>query len=148
MQRTRLTAIVASLAIGLVALAPRAAPGEEEGAAMTAEEAASAGVVFTLEDAGGRATVPRGAVIELALAARPGTGYTWRVVENDPTSLEPLGEPVLEEPRTEELGGATRQVFRFRAAEPGTVALELRYLRPWEEAGAPADVFRLTLEVE
>ncbi len=97
----------------------------------------------------GRAiTLSHGDTLVLSLTSNPSTGYTWRAVRDDPAHLRPLGAPRYERPSGSLLGGAGRQVFRFKAENPGTAALTLEYARPWEKNVPAAKTYRLRLNIE
>jgi inhibitor of cysteine peptidase len=108
------------------------------------------GHTITVGDAeNGRAiTLSRGDELVVSLTSNPSTGYTWRIARDDPARLKPLGAPSYERPSESILGGAGRQVFRFRAESSGTAALTLDYSRPWEKNVQAAKTYQLRLNVE
>jgi predicted secreted protein len=87
-----------------------------------------------------------GDMLIVRLAVRPGTGYSWQIVENDPELLSPQGEPEFES-ESGEPGGTEYQVFRFRAEEEGDVLLELHYVRSWEEEEEPEKIYSLEVKI-
>ena len=107
--------------------------------------------VLTLEDHERKIHLAPGDVLTLRLDAVPSTGYGWAVVENDVALLEPLGEPSFEPagdpPATGPLGASGRQVFRFRAHDPGRQKLELHYRRIWEKK-PPLKTFAIEVRIQ
>jgi predicted secreted protein len=65
----------------------------------------------------------------LRLEAQPGTGYSWRVLEDSHKLLSQIGEPDFEESDKLSLGGKEQQIFRFKAGGSGRQRLELQYRR-------------------
>jgi predicted secreted protein len=65
----------------------------------------------------------------LRLEAQPGTGYSWRVLEDSYELLNQIGEPDFEESDELALGSKEQQLFRFRAGGSGIQQLELQYRR-------------------
>lgn len=65
----------------------------------------------------------------LRLEAQPGTGYSWRVLEDRNELLSQIGQPDFEESDELALGAKEWQVFRFKADASGVKRLELQYRR-------------------
>lgn len=106
--------------------------------------------VVTQKDHGSKITLKKGQLLQVKLPIRTGTGYIWSVVlinekilpKQEKEFLEPLkeGKP---------LPGATRtQVFTFRAEQSGETMLEMHYARPFEKNKKPAEVLKLTVEIQ
>ena len=83
--------------------------------------------------------VRQGDELRVTVADRPGAGYEWTVTEV-PEGLVLVGSEWAE-PVAAEVGGTRARTFRFRAEQPGSFALVLDLVRPWEprETTAPAD---------
>lgn len=93
-----------------------------------------------------------GQALVLRLAATPGTGYGWEVVEIDPPLLRRApgarGEPEYVCPDPPRPGGSCTQILRFVGERPGAATLQLAYRRPWEKDQPPARTFRLALRIQ
>jgi inhibitor of cysteine peptidase len=90
-------------------------------------------------------TLRVGQVLELSAPAELGAGYSWAVTETPPI-LAPQGEAGVARDPAEE-GGKDRQVFTFRATQPGVGELALAYRRPWEREVPPRDERRIPVTV-
>jgi inhibitor of cysteine peptidase len=104
-------------------------------------------VQVTEKDNGRTVQLTAGAELVLRLHAQLGTGFGWKVAENDARVLSPEGEPGTEREGEPKPGGAEVQVFRFRAASTGSAGLALVYARPWERNVPPAKTFHLAVRV-
>lgn len=87
----------------------------------------------------------RGAAFVLRLEANSSTGYSWQI-----TSLP--AQVVLAAERfvpaaSGAVGAAGVQEYTFRAIEPGRGALELRYVRAWEDPPVPAAQVSIAVDV-
>jgi inhibitor of cysteine peptidase len=78
----------------------------------------------------------------IALASNPTTGYTWQATVPS-HSLELLDQKY--EAGSTAVGGAGREVFRFRARERGQVDLVFKYRRPWTRDTRDTQHFRVTI---
>jgi predicted secreted protein len=92
-------------------------------------------------DDGRSLTVPVGTVIELRLAERPGTGYSWAA---GPTPLTPLG--VSHEPASGPPGAAGAVIFRYRVDAAGPARLDLKHWRVW--LGEPSVTRRVGVTID
>lgn len=120
------------------------APARQAGAPPPQKDA----VILTVTDHESEVKAAVGDTVAVRLEASLGTGYSWQVGKNDEAILKPVGKPTFEPPEHPKPGGPEMQVLRFRAAAPGVVQLELRYVHPWEKEVAPAKVFRVTIRVQ
>jgi predicted secreted protein len=111
--------------------------GSSVGAVVTATEA----------DAGKTVRVPVGGTLELRLVASPGTGFGWQVERLEPAKLTEAAPTSFENPPPDVEGSPVRQIFRWKAAEPGIVELLLHYERPWERK-PPLETFSLRVHIE
>lgn len=105
-------------------------------------------VKLTIKENGTRIDLQRGQLLEIALPASLGTGFSWRVT-NVPDALRTKGQPETRKPESEEPkpGRTEYQIFRFVAGRAGTGKLELQYVRPWEKGTPPANTYSLTINV-
>jgi inhibitor of cysteine peptidase len=88
-----------------------------------------------------------GDTLVVSLAATPGTGFGWKVMELDGKMLRAVGTPEVI-PNAHPMPGApATQVFHFQAVGAGSTGLELDYVRPWEKSAAPAHTFHLGVTV-
>ena len=125
--------IVSLLALGVVILPTSSSGGAEI-------------VRLSEKDAGSTITLDRGAVMEITLAARPATGYSWQPTRFDPSKLKYLGPDFAGDYAT--LGGGGRAFLRFQALASGQSELELRYYRhSYEPVSEAADRFWVTVIV-
>jgi inhibitor of cysteine peptidase len=88
--------------------------------------------------------------LTLTLESNPTTGYSWQLGELNSSVLAQQGEVEFISDAAEEevVGAGGVEIFRFTAEGPGTVILNLEYLRPWEEGVAPIEVFSVEVVVE
>lgn len=87
-----------------------------------------------------------GDTLVVSLLSTPGTGFSWRVAQADPSMLQQVGKPELIHSPNPQPGAAATQVFRFAVRGGGTTDLRLEYLRPWEHV-PPARTFHLVVIV-
>jgi inhibitor of cysteine peptidase len=97
-------------------------------------------------DNGGHLTLTVGERFTLELRQNPTTGYSWSVVSSGEPVIHQEGQPSYK-PDGEQRGGGGTLSFAFRGAAAGRTELRLVYARPWEKDVAPADTFRLTVDV-
>ncbi len=109
-------------------------------------------VTVTDKDDGGTVQVALGGMLTVRLEAKPGTGYSWKIVRNDARVLQQHGEatfePIAKKDRGPLVGGPAAQVVAFRALTRGTDILELHYLRQFEKAEQPLRRFSVTVLVK
>jgi len=95
--------------------------------------------------------IGQGAELVIKLPASPGTGYSWKVSQEQPNILNLMGKPAfvpLDEEKKDVIGAPAYQVFRFKAHSKGTVHLELIYKRQWEQKTKPEKVFSIIVITE
>jgi predicted secreted protein len=108
---------------------------------------ASASVVFISQDDNGREfALDRGDALEISLPATSGTGYTWQAEPIAGGFAKQVGEPAFTLDNAMP-GASGHQIFHFGIEGTGTGALEMHYLRPWEQGSKPAKVFKIMLIV-
>jgi inhibitor of cysteine peptidase len=116
--------------------------------AMAAPQRARASIIFvSQEDNGRELTLDRGDALQISLPATAGTGYTWQVEPVAGGIVKPVGDPRFKPDRAMP-GASGHQIFLFAVAASGTGALEMRYMRPWEQDKPPAKVFKILLTVK
>lgn len=101
--------------------------------------------------AGATTELARGELLRLELPGNPSTGYTWAIDGALPAQLAvesdlPEG-PAPTASATPQVGAAQTQWLHFRAVQPGTAQLRLRWHRPWEADAAPARTASYTITV-
>lgn len=104
-------------------------------------------MTVTDEDHGREVSISRGATLIVRLEGTPGTGYAWRIAQNDPDYLKAQGEAVFEKPKGERAGETEQQVFRFTARASGSTALKLDYVRGWEKGVAPVKTYSIKVNI-
>ena len=87
-----------------------------------------------------------GQELELVLPENPTTGFRWQ--------MRAPGEPVLQllddkfdSPASGVGRGGTRR-WRFKAGQRGSAAIDVVYLRGWEQDQSPAETFKLAVRVD
>jgi inhibitor of cysteine peptidase len=130
------------------ALLAAAVPCGCAGAREASVPAASGESAVRLEarDSGRRVELRVGQRFSVALRANDSTGYSWKVVSSGEPVIRMAGEPAFVEDGHMAGAGGTL-TYEFRAAQAGTAALELVYVRPWEKDGKPAGSFSLVVVV-
>lgn len=106
---------------------------------------------LTVKDNGSKVTLKTGDVLSITLDSNPSTGYSWKVSQNDPKVLLPLGDPQFSLGGKEPMPGAGgTETFQFKALAKGLTPLTLVYVRPWETSVTPTpnDTFSVTVTVE
>ena len=100
-------------------------------------------------DDGGTVTTRVGALLTVALASNPTTGFEWQLTEMDETVLENTGQRYVSSPSLIPLVGAGgTEIWEFVARSEGTTTLRLEYRRPFEpEDLDPEDSFEVTVVV-
>jgi predicted secreted protein len=93
--------------------------------------------------------VRKGGEVKLVLDSMPSTGFQWQGPPTVAPTLSPIGTrafvPKVADPRNVGAGGF--DVFRYRAEQPGKVALQFEYRRVWETI-PPAKTLRYEVMVE
>lgn len=110
-------------------------------------------VRLTDEDAGSTVALAVGDSLVVTLESNASTGYAWEVVAPLPEMLEQEGEPEYLAPEDlapedqDVVGAPGAQQFTFAVVSAGTGALDLAYVRPWEEDVEPEATYEVTIEV-
>jgi predicted secreted protein len=109
--------------------------------------AADATITVTKEQGGREIALKVGNILLIELPGKGGTGFSWVVEATGAPYLKLMSEATQKvgEPRP---GGPVMQVWRFKAAQPGTTELKMAYYRPWEGVGKAVDHFRVKLHIE
>jgi inhibitor of cysteine peptidase len=106
-------------------------------------------VQLTAADNGKTVTAVVGKTIVISLEGNITTGYGWQIAEVKGKAVESLGKPSYatrpHQPGMVGVGGTF--TLKFKAAEPGTAALKLVYVRPWEKDKPPEKTFAVTIKV-
>lgn len=88
-------------------------------------------------------TIRSGEILELTLAENRSTGFRWNIVSTGAPVLELESESFATAPHRP--GAPGRHTWLLRARTAGEAALELVYLRSWENA-APVRRFSLMVK--
>ncbi|MFI9509815.1 protease inhibitor I42 family protein [Nocardia sp. NPDC052566] len=133
-----------------------AACGKDDGGSGAAASNASpsnagqTSVTVTDADNGQERQLLAGQKLMVTLPSNPSTGYSWTVLDLDPTVLKQEGDPEFRAdpkvPVAPGSGGFSTWTFVGNAA--GITRLNLDYARPWEQGMEPAQKFSLTIKVE
>jgi predicted secreted protein len=109
--------------------------------------ATDATITVTKEQGGREIALKVGNILRIELTAKGGTGYLWFVEAAGAPCLKLMSEAAqkIGEPRP---GSPVRQVWLFKAEQPGTCEINLAYCRPWEGVDKAVDHFRLKLRIE
>lgn len=82
----------------------------------------------------------RGETVAIELPANPSTGYSWTYEFNKEDILQEDSSGYIPTPgKDEEVGRGGKQVWIFRAVNPGSVAVTFTYQRPWEAGAVSSD---------
>lgn len=99
-------------------------------------------------DNGKEIQVKLGDILELALEAQGGTGYTWEFDRFDVTHLELMQSVTKSLAEDSRVGGPVLQVWQIRARKEGGTQLNLDYFRPWEGRAKAEKHYRVTINVQ
>ena len=127
-----IVAVVAAIAIAAIALAEMGTTSE----ATNVIGPARAESTVSLEE---------GEQLTITLPGNPSTGYSWVVTTINPALLAQIGEPEFST-GSDLVGSGGTMTFRFETTGTGQDALQLDYLRPWEDV-LPVDTYRVTVNV-
>jgi inhibitor of cysteine peptidase len=73
----------------------------------------------------------------ITLESNPSTGYQWQLAKPlDGEIVKRVGSE-YQAPETKLLGAPGKEVWTFKGVGPGSTAIELNYLRPWEKNMPP-----------
>jgi len=93
-------------------------------------------------------TVKPGKQFHITLESNPTTGYQWRMAQ---PRLEPCVVLVTNQfvrPKARLTGAPGREIWSFKAVQPGTTTIELEYVRSWEKGVAPVRKTNVVVRVE
>lgn len=98
---------------------------------------------------GAQVRVAKGGEVRVALESNPSSGFLWQGPPNVAPALSPIGArthiPGSTDPRN--VGGGGKDLFRYRAEQPGKVTLTFDYRRVWEMI-PPARTVKYEVTVE
>jgi inhibitor of cysteine peptidase len=104
-------------------------------------------VVLTSDDSGTTYRMQLDEEIVVALDGNATTGYQWAIDELDETVVRSLGSTYIA-PSNGAVGQGGVEEWSFRALEPGTTVLSLKYWRQWEGDASVVERFDIILTVE
>ncbi len=104
-------------------------------------------LTLTEADAGKTVQAHTGDQISIQLSANVTTGYSWAIDKTDTTVLTLQRETYTPYPGGG-LGSGGTAVFTFRAQQPGTVHLQLKYWRSWMGDSSIARRYDVTIQVQ
>ena len=103
-------------------------------------------ITVTDEDNNGCVQLAKGDSLIVQLAAQPGAGYSWKIVQNDTSRLK-LQAETLESRKTEGTPGSWEyQAFRFIAQKADSSVVKFHYVRPWEKDAPPAKTYLIKVQ--
>ena len=105
-------------------------------------------ITITDSDNGRQIHIAPGNILALRLEVIPGTGYSWKLSEDNLTILKALGKPVFEQTKNGKPGATEYQVFQFKALAPGCKTIKLYYLRQWEKDAPPLNTYSIKVKIQ
>lgn len=82
----------------------------------------------------------RGETVAIELPANPSTGYSWTYELSEKDILKEDSSGYIPAPGKDDgIGRGGKQVWIFRAINPGSVAITFTYQRPWEAGATSSD---------
>lgn len=99
-------------------------------------------------DNGRHVTLHPGDQLVIELESNPSTGYTWEVVQVDPSLLAQQGKSSFQAASTGLVGAPGIQTLTFKALKAGSATLTLGYLRSWETGVPPVNTFQVTVGIQ
>jgi predicted secreted protein len=100
-------------------------------------------MTLTEQDNGRTVEIGVGSLITLHLKENPTTGYRWQLESSG--GLEMVGDRFA---LGGAMGAAGTRVFEFRAGRAGAHVIRLKNRREWENQGAAAGSFEITVVVK
>ncbi len=101
---------------------------------------------LTLDDNGERLALAPGDTIEVTLEGNATTGFSWQLVDLDPTVITTEGAAVYETKDTELVGAGGAWTWTLVAQQPGECVVRFVYHRSWED-DQPEASFSFTANV-
>ena len=75
-------------------------------------------------------------------------GYQWKLYDNLTEGVVKLVKSEYLAPDTKMVGAGGKEVWMFKAVEPGETTVDLEYVRPWETGVEPEVVKSYGVTVE
>lgn len=117
------------------------------GVSLSASGCAVTGIRLTARDHDRTVDAKTRQTITVSLQSNMTTGYCWNLASTPDTGVIKLVSSTYRTPKRGLMGAGGIEVWKFRAAGPGTAAITLAYARPWEKDKPPAREFRVTVRV-
>lgn len=139
--RSAVISLVAALAVfALAACSSQAASSDSASGASDSGSVASQSSSGELQPADGN-------VVTIPLEHSAGTGYEWTYEVNPADTLELVGVEAEASSDDETVGGTVRDLYTFRAVEPGEVVVTFTLTRNWEseEGSAETQMYAFTV---
>ena len=95
----------------------------------------------------GPITLAVGETATIRLEANPTTGYQWEPAGAPDEAVIRVVSDRYEAEATEVVGSGGTQEIVIEGTGAGTTTFELRYVRPWEEGGTPAETATFDITV-
>ena len=155
MHHHQLRRLAVSIAlVGPLALSAAACSSDSEGSSKDATTSTTASSSTSSSVPEGQVVTESGpialAVGETAtirLEANPTTGYQWEPASAPDESVIRVVSDRYEAEATEVVGSGGTQEIVIEGTGAGTTTFELRYVRPWEEGGTPAETATFDITV-
>lgn len=98
--------------------------------------------VFSFANNGSRMEIQLGEEFTVVLDESPGTGYRWGLASALSQAIELLSDVYTV--AGEGIGGGGQRRWRFRASNPGSFEITLKYAREWELPNSAINTFTLS----
>lgn len=132
---------------GLLVIATVATVGVLSACGADKEPEPPAPLELTQADGDSTQAMQIGQELRIALPANPSTGYRWAVDGRAPAQLVAAGKPAFTA-RSDALGAAGTEVWRFVARSAGEGTLTMAHGRSFEPGLPHAEEFRVVLRVD
>lgn len=109
--------------------------------------AAGETVIVQKEQNGQTITVKAGDFIQLELAERGSTGYSWHVFNLETPCLSLISEETRKASEERKIGMPVMRVWRFEAKKVCQTEIKMDYYRKWEGIGKSADHFFIRIKI-
>ena len=104
-------------------------------------------VDITDADNGKTVSILRFRTIRLSLSSNPTTGSSWQLISPEDRRVLRLYYTKYRPSGTKLAGAGGIEERKFRAMAPGSTAVKLIYIRPWERVKLPAKSFAVEIRV-